>query len=178
MTSPSRPSGLAEPLRKLLRRVEAGYPDRAHRIWEVWETAVGPDIAKRSCPTSFQGGRLLVSVSTAPWLQQLSFLRETIRDAVNGALGAPLVTEVRLRLGAVAPPPAPRSAPAPPSWLAEPLPQEVLRRIERELEPVADPQLRETLRQVRVRAEQVRRFREDRASAPPPESSGGLSRGE
>lgn len=169
---------LSGPLSTLLRRAEASYPDRAHKVWEVWEESVGPDVAKRSYPLSFRRGRLVVAVSAAAWMQELSFLRELIRDSLNRALGADLVTDIRLRVAEAEPPPAPRTPAPPPPWLSETLPGESLEKIERELSTIRDPELRDAIRQVRVRAEQVRRFREDRAEAPPPPSSASQERAE
>ncbi len=165
-------------LHQVLRRAEAGYPDQSHRVWDVWARAVGPEVAERSQPLSVRAGRLTVAVANAAWMQQLSFLRESIRDAVNAALGVALVKEVRLRIAETeAPRPAVHQPSGPPPWLSQELPAGVVRAVEREVEAIQDPEVREAVRQIRLRAEQVRVFREDRAAAPPPESSGPRRRG-
>ncbi|MBI5015651.1 MAG: DUF721 domain-containing protein [Deltaproteobacteria bacterium] len=175
MTVPAR--DLPALLRELLRRAEASYPDRSHRLWEVWEEAVGADVAQRAYPLELRRGRLTLAVATAPWMQQLSLLREQLREAVNRALGTELVRDVRFRLCPPEPPPPPRSAATPPAWLGEPLDPEVHAEIDAELAPIGDPALRASLRQVRVRAEQARRYRQRREAAEPPPSTGRSRRG-
>jgi hypothetical protein len=144
---------------EILGRAEASYSDRAHLVWEVWERALGPDLARRSYPVELRRGRLLVAGPNAAWVQQLSFLREQIRQAVNRALGEELVREVRLRVAEIDPP-KPRPPAAPPAWLDEPVGAPVLAAIADEVATIADPELREAIRQVRLRAEQVSRYRE------------------
>jgi hypothetical protein len=161
-------------LHDLLQRTEASYPDRAHLLWEVWEDAVGEELGKRSYPVELRRGRLTVAVSSAPWMQQLSFMREQLRDALNRAVGQDVVREVRFRVAVVEPPrPARRLAP-PPEWLGEALPEDALTLIDEEISSVADAALRQSIRDVRVRAEQIRRFRDGREAAePPPSTSSG-----
>jgi len=168
---------LPQLLQGALRRAEASYRDRAHLVWDVWSAAVGPELARRSRPQSLRAGRLTVAVANASWMQQLSFLRESIRDAVNRALGEPLVREVRLRMAETeAPRPVHRPA-APPPWLDQPVDEQARARVEAEVAAIRDPELREVVRQVRIRAEQVRLFREAPAAGPPRRSSGTRRRG-
>src|SRR5512134_1542582 len=118
---PEQLTGISPLVRSLLQNAEASYPDQTHRVWEVWERAVGPEVAKRTSPISLRRGTLLVAVATAPWMQQLSFLRENIRDSVNRTLGRDLVREVRFLLGEVERGKPSRGAPAPPTWLTKPI---------------------------------------------------------
>lgn len=169
---------LSRVLHQVLRKAEGTYPDQAHRVWEVWDQAVGCEVAERSSPLSLRSGRLTVAVTNAAWMQQLSFLRESIRDAVNRALEGDVVREVRLRMAEVEPPPPPaRRPPGPPPWLAEDLPREVTEVVDRDVATIQDPEVREAVRQTRLRAEQIRRFRGDRAGGTPPQSSGRRGRG-
>jgi hypothetical protein len=172
------PADLTRVLQRVLRQAEASYPDRSHRIWEVWAAAVGPEVAARSRPLSVRAGRLTVAVESPAWMQQLSFLRETLRDAVNRALGENLVREVRLRIAEAEPAAAPpRRSPEPPPWLGREVPAEVAEVVDREVACIRDPELREAVRQTRLRAEQARRFREDPGDAAPPASSPRRRRG-
>jgi predicted nucleic acid-binding Zn ribbon protein len=119
MTMPKSVDDLSRVLQQVLQRAEGAYPDQAHRVWEVWDQAVGPEVAERCRPLSLRSGRLTVAVTNAAWMQQLSFVRDSLRDAVNRALGVTVVKEVRLRMAeADPPPPPPRRPPAPPPWLA------------------------------------------------------------
>lgn len=169
---------LPQLLHQILRRAEASYRDRAHLVWEVWENAVGAELAHRSRPQSLRAGRLTVAVANAAWMQQLSFLRESIRDNVNRALGQPLVREVRLRLAETAAPRPPHQPSAPPPWLTQPVDAHTREVIEREVAAIADPELREAVRQTRIRAEQVRLYRGSPTAPPPRASNGRRDRGD
>lgn len=171
------PAGLSGLLRELLRTTEASYPDRAHTLWGLWDDAVGPELAKRSRPLELRRGRLTVAVTSAPWMQQLSFLRRHLCDALNRAVGQDVVKEVRFRIAEVAPPRPARTLAPPPEWLSRPLPAEAAAAIDAEVSAVHDPALRESIREVRVRAEQVRRFREARGEPSPPPSTSRRGRG-
>ncbi len=179
--SDQRTPGLSDVLRGILERVEARFPDQAHRIWEVWEEAVGPDVARRARPVAFRSGVLHVAVTSSPWMHQLTFLRERFRDELNRRLGSPLVRLVRFRLAPedAEPEPRPRQkddAPAP--WTAVRLPGEVRDRVERASAQVPDTALREAIRRAWTRAEQLRFLREGREAAPPPGSTAGPGREE
>ncbi len=162
--------GLSDVLRGILERVEAAFPDQAHRIWEVWEDAVGPDIARRARPVAFRSGVLHVGVASSPWMHQLTFLRERIRDELNRRLGSPVVRLVRFRHAPEGTEPGPRPrerADDPAPWAAVHLPGDVRDRVERTSAQVRDAPLREAIRRAWTRAEQLRLLREGRAAAPP-----------
>ena len=172
--SDQRTTGLSDVLQGILERAEAKFPDRAHRIWETWEDAVGPDIARRARPVAFRSGVLHVGVGSSPWMHQLTFLRDRIRDEVNRRVGSPLVRLVRFRLAPedVEPEPRPRGrndGPAP--WTAVSLPAEIRDRVERASAQVEDLGLREAIRRAWTRAEQLRMVREAPEADPPPGSS-------
>lgn len=70
-------------------------------IWQSWEQAVGEVIAARTQPLRLFGGVLTVTVSSGPWMQQLSFMKAELRDRVNALLGEERVKEIVLRSGRV-----------------------------------------------------------------------------
>jgi hypothetical protein len=69
------------------------------KVWLVWDTAVGKQIADRARPVGFRDGTLTVAVSSAPWMQQLNFLKKGIMEKLNSMLGEGLVTEIYLKAG-------------------------------------------------------------------------------
>ncbi len=178
----SRPEAVGRVLPFLLRRMEAAFPDAGHRVWEVWEAAVGADIARRARPLSLRRGTLVLGVTSSAWMHQLAFLRSEIAARVNAALGERVVRSVRLR--AAPQPDAPalpaggaaRGAPAPP-WLGHPLPPETRERIRQEVREIRDPELRAAVERARLRAEQ---YLTNRAGGPegvpPPGNSAGPAR--
>ena len=88
-------------------------------IWRVWDKAVGQPIASKARPAAFREGTLIVAVTSPPWMQQLGFLKRQLMDAVNGALGEEMITDIHLKAGILPPPyfppPPPRAAPPVPS---------------------------------------------------------------
>ena len=75
-------------------------PDDA-RIWEVWEEAVGPGIAGHARPSRIKKGRLRVDVSDPIWLQELEFVKETIKEKLNEKMGRKAVLRIDFRIGPV-----------------------------------------------------------------------------
>jgi predicted nucleic acid-binding Zn ribbon protein len=70
-----------------------GTPGAA-TIWRVWSDAVGAPIARRAEPVRLRGRTLVVAVSSAPWMQELTLLKRTIVSAVNARLAQPLVDDL------------------------------------------------------------------------------------
>jgi predicted nucleic acid-binding Zn ribbon protein len=70
-----------------------------HRIFEVWDSVVGRDVALNARPSRIRNGRLRVRVSGPIWLQELEFSAETIRNRINKALGRIAVKGIDFRLG-------------------------------------------------------------------------------
>jgi hypothetical protein len=149
----ARPEHLGRALSRTLHHLEGAYPDQAHRIWEVWQAAVGEPLASRCRPLDYRGGTLVLGVTSSSWMQQVQFLTGTLRDTINRALGEDLVRQVRLRVAeAPPPPPPPEPPPLPPTSQLPPLTSETRRRLEGELQEIPDPQLREAVRRARERA--------------------------
>jgi len=68
------------------------------RIWEVWDEAVGPGIAKHARPSWIRKGLLRVEVSDPIWLQELEFATETIKEKLNEQLGKKTIKKIEFRL--------------------------------------------------------------------------------
>jgi predicted nucleic acid-binding Zn ribbon protein len=71
------------------------------KIWQVWDSVVGKQIAAKARPAKFQDGTLTVSVISAPWMQQLNFMKRDIADRLNQRLGTSLVLDIFLKAGKV-----------------------------------------------------------------------------
>jgi len=91
----------------------------ASAIWRVWSDAVGVAIARRAEPVRLRGRTLVVAVSSAPWMQEITLLKRNVVAALNARLPQPLVDDLYLVLtegrvtAPVAPPPPRRRAPCP-----------------------------------------------------------------
>lgn len=93
------------PLAELLAVVFAGQPvaNRLEeaKIWQVWEEAVGRQIAERARPASLRDGVLTLTVASAPWMQQLNFLKKELIVQLNQAIGSELVRDIYLKAGSL-----------------------------------------------------------------------------
>jgi hypothetical protein len=71
------------------------------RVWPIWDEAVGADIAANAQPAAFKGNLLLVHVTNSTWIHQLQFLKTDIISKLNTALGKPLITEIKFKIGSL-----------------------------------------------------------------------------
>ncbi len=142
------PTGVADVLGGLLKKVDPDQALRVYSIWNFWTDEVGDVIARRAQPTGFRDGALFVTVETHSWMQELRFMKDAIRERLNARLGADLVRDIVFVSGSVAAPPAdPEPAPAvpPDSHLIS-------------LPPIADPALAEAFaRVIHARAQRLAR---------------------
>lgn len=134
-----RPAAVADLLSAILRGTPAEKRLREGEIWLVWESAVGSRIASHTAPAAFRDGTLTVAVDSAPWMQQLSFMKKELIAKVNEQLGEELVKELYLKAGKVA-----AALPAEKPWTVKhrELSAEERALIAEQTEAVADPELR------------------------------------
>jgi len=92
------PAGLI--LDDLIARLPFRERLREHAIWNVWREVVGPLLASRAEPVRIEEGKLFVRVTNSTWMQEMQFLKDELRSRLNQRLGAPLVHEIFLILGA------------------------------------------------------------------------------
>ena len=121
---------------------------------QVWPRVVGDLAAEHSRPAAFRKGILTVAADSPAWAQELDFLTLRIQERLEAILGPGVVTELRFKAGqgrtkkknrtkkAKAPPPPPEPAPDP----------ELLADLEKELSRIKDPELKETLLRLRLKA--------------------------
>lgn len=107
------PSSVGDVLSSVLKRVDPDQQLRVYRLWTFWDDEVGGAIARRAQPLRFRDGVLFVAVATHPWMQELRFMKDTIRDRLNARLGAHLIQDIFFVSGQVAETSAPADA-APP----------------------------------------------------------------
>ena len=71
----------------------------AFRIGELWEEAVGREIASHCRPVTVRGSVLEAEVDSSVWCQQLQMERVQILSALREALGDDAPSDLRLRVG-------------------------------------------------------------------------------
>jgi hypothetical protein len=112
-------------------------------IWQHWEQVVGAAIARRARPVRLAGGVLTVAVGSAPWMQQLSFMKADLITRLNGCLGEERVREIVLKSARVVDEGLPDEETA---LVARPLSLEDQAWIEQQTCEVADTDLQRQLR--------------------------------
>ncbi|WP_236019087.1 DUF721 domain-containing protein [Geomonas propionica] len=133
-----RPAPVTDLLTALLRGTPAEVRLKEGRIWEVWDEAVGAKIAAHAQPATFREGTLTLHVDSAPWMQQLNYLKKELITKVNEALDQELVKEIQLKVGKV------RSTTAKPQQAPKrrKLSEDEQVWIKEQAETVTDPELR------------------------------------
>lgn len=113
------PTSVAAVLSDVLQRIDGEQQLPGYRLWTFWDEEVGATIARRAQPLRLRDGVLFVTVATHSWLQELRFMKDTIRARLNARLGAPLVRDIFFVSGTIAAPePAVQPAAAIPSGRA------------------------------------------------------------
>jgi len=143
-------------LEKALKNMSLDRKLKEHEIWNVWNSVAGEHVARHAQPEFMRNGILFVRVSTSPWMQQLSYMGKGITEALNERLGAPIVEEIRFKLGKVDLPSeasAASSRPANPSSSPE---NNIARKIRENLSPIKDSKLREILGKLILKDREVR----------------------
>lgn len=80
------------------------------KLWRKWEDYVGKTISAQSEPVGYVRGTLYVWVKNSSWMQQLVFMRETMRDTINKKLGFVYIKNISLTLDKKAVPKDPDEA--------------------------------------------------------------------
>lgn len=81
-----------------------GLADRLREaeIWRLWPEIVGQAIAVQAQPLRIINGTLTVAVASAPWMQELTYLKSMMIGKLNSRLGSDVVKEIVLRSGKIA----------------------------------------------------------------------------
>jgi predicted nucleic acid-binding Zn ribbon protein len=88
------PERIGDVLRALLERLPVRERLREYSVWPHWDEIVGSTIAQHARPVRIRRGMLCVAVDSAVWMQELQFLKESIREQLNGKVGADVVSDL------------------------------------------------------------------------------------
>jgi hypothetical protein len=143
-----RPLGVADLLNAAYHGTPMEKRLKEGKIWLVWEPAVGRQIANRARPASFRDGTLTVAVSSAPWMQQLNFLKKRIIEKLNAFLGEELVRDIYLKAGKTE---LVRTETIQVKRTRRPLSAAEMQKIAEQTDSVSDPELREALSELLAR---------------------------
>lgn len=67
-------------------------------IQKYWKEIVGEAIYNNAQPYNIIQGVLKVGVSSSTWMQQLQFMKDTIKDNINKRLKRQIISDIRLEL--------------------------------------------------------------------------------
>jgi predicted nucleic acid-binding Zn ribbon protein len=81
-------------LKAILDRLPLRERLREYSLWPHWQDTVGPTIARHAHPVRIRRGVLCVAVDSPVWMQELQFLKESIRDQLNVRVGSDVVSDI------------------------------------------------------------------------------------
>ena len=99
--SMDKPAPLGGVLQDVLKASNIDVDLQLYRLWEQWADLVGTTIAQNARPAAIKGKLLLVNVSSAPWMQQLQYLKPELMEKLNSAFGREAVEDIRFKIGPV-----------------------------------------------------------------------------
>jgi hypothetical protein len=123
---------------------------KIQKVFEVWDEVVGETIAKKAKPEIIRNRVLVVKVSSSPWLQELQFMKEQIRDKLNEKIGEKLIDDLFFQLGKVQVNKEESTTPSSEEWLEVSLPKKELSEVENSLKGLKDPDLKSTLKRILI----------------------------
>ena len=93
------------PISDLLESAFSGKPVQKRlrdiKIWQVWEEAVGAQIASKAYPAAIRDGVLTLRVKGSAWMQQLSLMKHDIISHLNSAIGEQVVSDLLFKQGVI-----------------------------------------------------------------------------
>lgn len=113
-----------------------------HRIKELWQTAVGAAIAQKTEPRRLFGTKLNVTVTSAAWMNELTFHKADILRKLREGLGKGVVEDITFKVGRIE---APRKKASVQKIPPRELTAREVREIDRISSEVKDPAIREAL---------------------------------
>ena len=127
---------------------------RGYAVWGVWDQAVGETVAQQAQPAFVRGGILFVKCSSSAWMQQLQFMKVTIRDELNRLLGREVIKDIRYQIGTISPP----SHDEPSVKDQEvALDDDERERIDEALRPLQDDETKEIVRRIMIKGASARK---------------------
>ena len=150
-TLSKKPEPLGDILHKVLKKMDVPHKRTDHRLVDLWERAVGPQIASRTLPENLRRGSLYVLTSTPAWLHQLQFLKEEILAKLNELSGKNEFRRLFFSIGEI--PEGRSSVPdrLPPDFVMQKLPARDRQMMEKSLAAIGDPELREAIAKAMIR---------------------------
>lgn len=88
-------------LEDLMRQHRPATTQAMLDLWDIWDKAVGPEIAVNARPAAINGDVLLVHVSNSAWLHHLRFMERELIDRLNLAVNENRVHVLKFKIGPI-----------------------------------------------------------------------------
>ena len=88
-------------LHDILPQYRSMAPPALLAVWEVWERAVGAEIAANARPAAFKGDMLLIHVASSTWLHHLRYMQKDLINRINQAMDGQSVRELKFKIGPI-----------------------------------------------------------------------------
>ena len=147
-----------EILARALKKRHVPFRAEDRRLADLWEKAVGPQIAAQSRPENLRKDILFVKVGSSVWMQQLHFLKEEIISKLNVLEKAP-IKDIRFSIGEL-PSPGKGEEHAPQPLSTNFLKERDKKMMEDCLASLADQELKELIKRAMLSEITWRRLRE------------------
>ncbi|HXC51065.1 MAG TPA: DUF721 domain-containing protein [Candidatus Limnocylindrales bacterium] len=97
----SAPTRLSALLEQTLARFGLDRRLDDYRVWQAWDEVVGRTISRNAQPVRLDGTRLIVTVRSSTWLQELSLLQRELVTRLNEWMQREVVREIFFVVGRV-----------------------------------------------------------------------------
>lgn len=142
---------LGDTLQKVLKKLDVPYKKTDRRLVDLWEKAVGPQIASQTIPDNLKRGSLYVLVSSPAWLHQLQFLKEEIRIKLNDLSGREEFRRIFFVVGKTPERHSDVSPKTSTDSAAQKLEKRDMKMMEQSLALIRDNELKETIKRVMIK---------------------------
>jgi len=85
-------------LKKFIASNSIGESIKQLELLAQWEDILSPVLSKHAKPIGIKGNELIVEVSSSAWLNELSFLKDELKNRLNKEVGRELIKEIRFYL--------------------------------------------------------------------------------
>ena len=125
-----------------LKRLNLANRIADYGVWPIWNETVGTAVARNAQPEKIRNGTLFVKVTSPTWMQQLQYMKEMITEKLNQRLGREVVRNIFFVVGNVR---TDEPLPLEPTPEVESPSQPLAKLDEKELAPISDPAMRQSL---------------------------------
>ena len=88
---------LGDALKLLVQSLGIEQQVEQYKIFDVWNEAVGPQVAKVAQPERLVNGLLIVNVNNAPWRTELTFRKQEILEKIHSVTNSNSITDIKFR---------------------------------------------------------------------------------